>query len=89
MRPQDLVGAISNEADVDARTIGEIVVGEASSRVQVPAVDAPRIIDALRKTKLRGRRFRVDVHRPTGLAPTPARGSVPTGQRRPRRNRST
>jgi ATP-dependent RNA helicase DeaD len=89
VRPQDLVGAISNEAQVDSRSIGDIVVSEESSRVEVPSADAPRIIEALRRTKIRGRKFHVDLHRGTGVPPTPARTSAPPGQRGPRRNGST
>jgi len=77
VRPQDLVGAISNEADVDSRRIGDIQVSDESSRVQVPAAEAQHIIDALRKTKLRGRKFHVDLHRGTGVAPSPARERGP------------
>ena len=89
VRPQDLVGAISNEAGIAARNIGEILVGDESSRVEVPVADAPAIIDALRKTKLRGRKFHVDLHRGTGVAPTPARTGSPPGQRGTKRNHST
>lgn len=89
VRPQDLVGAISNEAGIAARNIGEILVSDESSRVEVPAADAPRIIEALRKTKLRGRKFHVDFHRGTGVAPTPARTGSPPGQRGTKRNHST
>lgn len=80
VRPQDIVGAIANEADVPASRVGDIVVGEENTRVQVPTPDAPRIIDALRQTKLRGRKFFVDLHRGTGVAPTPARERTPPGQ---------
>ncbi|MEW6433428.1 MAG: DEAD/DEAH box helicase [Myxococcota bacterium] len=89
IRPKDLVGAISNEAGIAARNIGEILVSDESSRVEVPAADAPHIIEALRKTKLRGRKFHVDLHRGTGVAPTPARTAAPPGQRGTKRNPST
>lgn len=64
LRPQDLVGAIANEAGLSSRDIGEIEIAEESSRVVVPREASTRVISALKQTTLRGRRFAVDVERP-------------------------
>jgi ATP-dependent RNA helicase DeaD len=59
IRPGDLVGAITNEAHVEARDIGAIRVADRHSLVEVPEALAEKIIKALRATKLRGQK--VDV----------------------------
>jgi ATP-dependent RNA helicase DeaD len=56
IRPQDLVGAIANEAGIDARGIGTIDIAEEFSLVDVPQDEAQSIIAALRGTTLRGKR---------------------------------
>ncbi|MSR44261.1 MAG: DEAD/DEAH box helicase [Phycisphaerales bacterium] len=65
IRPADLVGAIANEADVNPRGIGDIEIGESFSIVELPEGDVERVITALRRTTLRGRK--VKVHRDTGV----------------------
>jgi ATP-dependent RNA helicase DeaD len=55
VRPADLVGAIANEADIDSREIGAIDIGDSFSLVEVPERSADMIVDALKRTKLRGR----------------------------------
>jgi ATP-dependent RNA helicase DeaD len=54
------VGAIANEAQVPSRDIGPLDIGEEHTRVYVPLDVATRVIDALRKTTMRGRKFAVD-----------------------------
>jgi ATP-dependent RNA helicase DeaD len=61
IRPGDLVGAITNEAHVEAREIGAIRVADRHSLVEVPEAIAEKVIKALRATKLRGQK--VDVKR--------------------------
>jgi ATP-dependent RNA helicase DeaD len=56
IRPADLVGAIANEAGIDARAVGSIEIGERFSIVEVPDEAADEIIGALRSTTIRGRR---------------------------------
>jgi ATP-dependent RNA helicase DeaD len=56
IRPQDLVGAIANEAGIDARGIGSIDIAEEFSLVDVPEEEAHSIIAALRGTTLRGKK---------------------------------
>jgi len=55
VRPADLVGAIANEASIDSREIGAIDIGDSFSLVEVPERSADMIVDALKRTKLRGR----------------------------------
>jgi ATP-dependent RNA helicase DeaD len=56
IRPQDIVGAIANEAGIDARGIGTIDISEEFSLVDVPQDEAHSIIAALRGTTLRGKK---------------------------------
>ncbi len=59
LRPGDLVGAIANEAGVPGSAIGAIEIADQFSLVEVPAEAADHVIDALRNTKLRGKRVQV------------------------------
>jgi ATP-dependent RNA helicase DeaD len=56
IRPGDLVGAIANEAGIDARSIGAIDIADRFSLVEVPGDSADAIIDALRGTTIRGKK---------------------------------
>jgi ATP-dependent RNA helicase DeaD len=57
--PRDLVGAITGEAGIGSDGIGAIDVAERYSLVEVPEAQADRIIAALQRTKLRGRKVEV------------------------------
>jgi ATP-dependent RNA helicase DeaD len=59
IRPADLVGAIANEAGIDARVIGSIDIADRFSIVEVPDEAAENVIDALRQTTIRGKRVSV------------------------------
>ena len=59
IRPQDLVGAIANEAKVDSKLIGPIQIREGFSLVGVPEDVADRVVSAMRNTTLRGRKVQV------------------------------
>jgi ATP-dependent RNA helicase DeaD len=59
IRPGDLVGAIANEAGIDARAIGSIDIADRFSIVEVPDDAAETVIDALRQTTIRGKRVSV------------------------------
>jgi ATP-dependent RNA helicase DeaD len=59
VRPADLVGAIAGEAGVPSRVIGAIKVHDDYSLVEVPEELAERIIEALRRTKIRGNKVTV------------------------------
>jgi ATP-dependent RNA helicase DeaD len=56
IRPQDLVGAIANEAGISGRDIGAIEIADDASWVEVPEESAAPVIAALRATKIRGKR---------------------------------
>ena len=55
IRPADLVGAITNEAKVNSRSIGAIDIADQFSLVEVANGSVDDIIAALRGTKLRGK----------------------------------
>ena len=59
IRPGDLVGAITGEADVPSRSLGAIEIADRFSLVEVPDALADRIIAALRATKIRGKKVNV------------------------------
>lgn len=59
IRPGDLVGAIVNEAGVDARAIGAIQITDKFSLVEVPAEIADSVIETLRATTIKGKRVPV------------------------------
>jgi ATP-dependent RNA helicase DeaD len=61
IRPQDLVGAIANEAGISAREIGAIQIDDQSSVVEVNAGVAADVINALRATTLKGRKVSVRI----------------------------
>ncbi|MHB1224310.1 MAG: DbpA RNA binding domain-containing protein, partial [Gemmatimonadaceae bacterium] len=56
VRPADLVGAIANEAGLDAKSIGAIDISERFSLVEVPEQSVDDVINALRGTTIRGKR---------------------------------
>ncbi|MEO8637174.1 MAG: DEAD/DEAH box helicase [Gemmatimonadales bacterium] len=56
MRPADLVGAIANEAGLEARQIGAIEIAERHALVELPEELVEQVITALRATKIKGKR---------------------------------
>ena len=68
IRPADLVGAIVNEAGVDARAIGAIQITDRFSLVEVPDEIADGIIETLRATTIKGKRVPVRRDREQGGA---------------------
>jgi ATP-dependent RNA helicase DeaD len=61
LRPADLVGAISNQAKISGRAIGAIDILDLWSFVEVPFAKADQVMDALHRTKVRGRKVRVQM----------------------------
>ena len=59
IRPGDLVGAITGEAEVPSRSLGAIEIADKFSLVEVPEALADRIIAALKATKIRGQKVNV------------------------------
>ncbi|MGK3990062.1 DEAD/DEAH box helicase [Sorangium sp. So ce136] len=74
IRPADLVGAIANEASLSSRDIGAIQIADGFSTVEVPADVADTVIEALRATRIKGRK--VQVRRDHHDAPGGARGDA-------------
>jgi ATP-dependent RNA helicase DeaD len=56
MRPTDLVGAIANEAKIDASRIGAIEITDRFSLVELPEALVEPVIRALRATTIKGKR---------------------------------
>lgn len=59
MRPGDLVGAIANEAKVNAGVIGAIEIEDRFSIVDVPADMAKEIVEVLSRSRIKGRKVPV------------------------------
>jgi len=59
MRPGDLVGAIANEARVNAGVIGAIEIEDRFSIVDVPAEMAKEIVEVLSRSRIKGRKVPV------------------------------
>jgi ATP-dependent RNA helicase DeaD len=72
VRPGDIVGAITGEANVPSRVLGSIRVADAYSLVEVPEALSAGIIRALRSTTIRGRK--VSVRPDAGGPPRRTRG---------------
>jgi ATP-dependent RNA helicase DeaD len=66
LRPGDLVGAIAGEAGISGQSIGAIDILDRSSFVEVPSAQAENVIEALKRTRLKGRRVNVQIARPAG-----------------------
>jgi ATP-dependent RNA helicase DeaD len=64
VRPADFVGAIANEAGVPGRAIGAIDLYERFSFVEVPENLAERVIKALKRTTIRGRKIAPTIAKP-------------------------
>jgi ATP-dependent RNA helicase DeaD len=59
IRPGDLVGAITGEAGIQARSLGAIEIGDRSSYIEVPETLADDIIAAIKATTIRGKKVPV------------------------------
>jgi ATP-dependent RNA helicase DeaD len=89
LRPGDLVGAIANEAGVPGESIGEIEILDRHSLVDVPEEDVERVVTALMKTTIRGRRPRVELFDPKRSSrPSSDRGGRPSPAMKPSRKRT-
>ncbi|TAL13973.1 MAG: DEAD/DEAH box helicase [Frankiales bacterium] len=67
VRPQDLVGAITGESSLSGRDIGAIEIADRFALVEVPSGSADEVVQALRKTKIKGRKATVRLD--AGYAP--------------------
>ena len=59
IRPADLIGAIANEAGLSSRDLGIVQIADRFSIMEVPAASADAVIEAMRRTSLRGQRVSV------------------------------
>ncbi len=66
IRPTDLVGAIVNEAGIDAREIGAIEIADRFSLFEVSDEVVDRVIAALRSATIKGKRLTVRLDKATG-----------------------
>jgi ATP-dependent RNA helicase DeaD len=55
VRPQDLVGAITGQSYLSGKDIGAIEIADRFSLVEVPESAADDVVEALRRTSIRGR----------------------------------
>jgi ATP-dependent RNA helicase DeaD len=59
IRPQDLVGAIAGESELSGRDIGAIEIADRFSLVEVPEHAADGVIEALRRSTIKGKKATV------------------------------
>jgi ATP-dependent RNA helicase DeaD len=85
IRPQDIVGAIANEANIPGRSIGAIDILDTSTFVDVPTEFVDRVIQALLRSGVKGRPVNVEIANPE--AGPPSRPSGRGGGGGPRFNR--
>lgn len=64
VRPADIVGAIANEANIPGRAIGAIELFEHFSFVEVPDNMFDRVMRALKRTSIRGRKIAPSIAKP-------------------------
>lgn len=81
IRPGDIVGAITGEANIKGDQVGRVDIRESFSVVEVAAPVAERVIRALNGTTMRGRSLRVDFDRKGVSGPQRERGDAPRGPR--------
>ena len=79
IRPQDIVGAIANEADIPGRAIGSIDIFDGYSFVEVPADAAERVVEAISQSGIKGKYVNVEVARPDAGPGSGPRGGRPGG----------
>ena len=89
IRPGDLVGAIANEAGIDARGIGAIDIADTYSLVEVDEGVADRVVGALSRAWLKGQKVQAGREQDSGGAPSagPPRGAHPPARRAPPRGK--
>ncbi|MDT7526291.1 MULTISPECIES: DEAD/DEAH box helicase [Idiomarinaceae] len=83
-RPQDIVGAIANEGEIDSRYIGQIQLFEGHSLVELPKGLPTAVVRILQRARVRQQQMAIE------LAPgeiitrsKPPRGDRPRGERPP------
>ena len=61
IRPQDIVGAIANEANIPGRSIGAIDILDASTFVDVPTASVDVVLQAMSTIRMKGRPVSAEV----------------------------
>jgi ATP-dependent RNA helicase DeaD len=69
VRPQDLVGAVAGETRLTGRDVGAIEITDAFSLVEVPSDAVDEVVEALRTTRIKGRKVKVRRDRESGRGP--------------------
>ena len=64
VHPADIVGAIANEAGIPGRAIGAIELFERFALVEVPGNLSEKVLRALKRTTIRGRKISPSIARP-------------------------
>ncbi|MDQ3693299.1 MAG: DEAD/DEAH box helicase, partial [Chloroflexota bacterium] len=64
VRPQDIVGAIANEAGIPGRAIGAIDILDTYTFVDIPNEFVERVLAAMQTASIKGRRVNIEVARP-------------------------
>ncbi|MFL5758664.1 MAG: DEAD/DEAH box helicase [Thermomicrobiales bacterium] len=70
VRPQDIVGAIANEANIPGRSIGAIDILDAYSFVDIPAEFTDRVILAIKDSGIKGRPVNAEIAQPGAGRPS-------------------
>lgn len=63
VRPQDIVGAIANEAGLRGSDVGGIDISDRFTTAEVPADSAKKVIAALSRTRIQGRKVKARLDR--------------------------
>ncbi len=66
VRPQDIVGAIANEAGIPGRSIGAIDILDTYTFVDIPTDVTDRVITAINNASIKGRPVNAEVAQPGG-----------------------
>ncbi|MGI8551894.1 MAG: DEAD/DEAH box helicase [Dehalococcoidia bacterium] len=75
VRPGDIVGAIANEAGIPGSSIGAIDMYDNFTFVEVSHSVVSQVIDALQRTTLHGKKFTIDIARPSEAQPAEAQAA--------------
>src|SRR5690606_17687088 len=87
VQPGNIVGAIANEADLEARYIGRIDIRDDFSLVDLPEGMPPELLQHLKKVRVGGQPLRMRLADPADLdAPRGKRPFKPRPGTRPRRS---
>jgi ATP-dependent RNA helicase DeaD len=63
IQPKDIVGAIANEAGIAGKSIGLIDIYENFTFVEVPQGDAPKVLEVMQNSQIKGKAIRIQVAR--------------------------